>query len=66
MKVHTLAALALVTVVSGQTIAGPVFGDVPLSNVLLNFSYLLRLAQHFSTQTKVRPGWPPMREKGLA
>ena len=36
-----------VAVATAQAAAGPVFGDVQLSHVLLNFDYLVRIARHF-------------------
>lgn len=36
-----------VTVATAQAAAGPVFGDVQLSHVLLNFDYLVRIARHY-------------------
>ena len=36
-----------VTVTDGQTASGPVFGNVDISTVTMNFDYLLKLAQHY-------------------
>ena len=36
-----------VTVSTGQTAAGPTFGDTQLSTVILNFAYLVLLARHY-------------------
>jgi len=36
-----------VNVAAGQTASGPQFGDVQISSVLINFSYLTALAQHY-------------------
>ena len=37
-----------VTVTDGQTASGPMFGDVEISTVTINFDYLLKLAQHYN------------------
>ena len=43
-----LTASTKVSVATGQDAAGPTFGDVLVSTVPLDFSYLLTLAQHFN------------------
>ena len=45
-----LAAGMNVSVVAAQAAAGPTFGDVQISTVAMNFSYLLTLAQHYGQQ----------------
>lgn len=42
-----LLSAASVTVADGQTASGPVFGDVQISTVPLDFGFLLTLAQHY-------------------
>jgi len=42
-----LSAGPTVNVVSAQTAAGPVFGDVQVSTVTMNFAYLVLLARHY-------------------
>src|SRR6202035_1077715 len=42
-----LTAAVTVSVASAQTAAGPTFGDVQISTVPMDFSYLLTLAQHY-------------------
>ena len=44
------------TAVAGITALGPVFGDVPISNVQLNFAYLIRLAQHYGSSGTIVDG----------
>ena len=44
-----IAAPGLTTAAVGRAAAGPVFGDVLVSSVNLDFSYLLVLAQHFGS-----------------
>lgn len=43
------AASVTIILAPGQAALGPVFGDVRLSTVQLNFSYLLTLAQHYGS-----------------
>ena len=43
-----LAAATTVNVVSGQTAAGPLFGDVLINSVTLNFNYVLKLIQNYN------------------
>jgi len=42
-----LAAATTVNVSAGQAASGPVFGDVLISSVPINFNYLLKLAQNY-------------------
>lgn len=40
----------IVTLLPAQSVPGPVFGDVPIATVPMDFDYLLTLAQHYSQQ----------------
>jgi hypothetical protein len=51
-----LAAGPAVTVTSGQIAAGPVFGDVQVSSITMNFNYLLLLAQHYGQPGTIADG----------
>ena len=42
-----LLAAAGISVGAGRVVSGPVFGDVQISTVPMDFSYLLTLAQHY-------------------
>ena len=45
-----------VTVAAGQTVAGPLFGDVQISTVTMNFAYLLTLIQHYGQPGRFASG----------
>lgn len=45
-----------IQLVSGQTAAGPVFGDVLTSTVILNFNYLVIFARHYNQAGTIATG----------
>ena len=50
VRTAPLAGSLVVSHFSGQPAAGPVFGDVQISTVPMDFNYLLTLAQHYGQQ----------------
>ena len=50
VRTAPLAGSLVVAHFSGQPVAGPVFGDVQISTVPMDFAYLLTLAQHYGKQ----------------